>query len=51
LLQLFLFGVAPVDLPTLAGAGTSLALVAIAACVVPARRVTRIDVVSALRAD
>jgi putative ABC transport system permease protein len=50
-LQSFLFGVAPLDPPTLVGAAASLALVAIAACLVPAWRATRIDVVSALRGD
>jgi putative ABC transport system permease protein len=50
-LQAFLFGVAPADLATLTGAAALLAVVALVACLVPARRATKIDIVSALRAD
>jgi putative ABC transport system permease protein len=50
-LESFLFGVTPADPATLAGAAVLLALVAIVACLVPARRAARIDVMAALRAD
>jgi putative ABC transport system permease protein len=46
-----LYGVSPLDGPTLAGAVLSLATVAIMACWVPARRATRIDPVRVLRVE
>ena len=46
-----LYGVAPGDPTTLTAAGLTLALVAIAASVIPARRATRIDPVIALREE
>jgi predicted permease len=49
LLSGLLFGVAPTDLPTLAGVCVLLFAVAGAACFVPARRATRADPMGALR--
>jgi predicted permease len=46
-----LFGVRAADLPTLAGAATVLAAVALAACWAPARRAGRVDPAGALRVD
>ena len=51
LLRLFLFGVSPLDPITFAGAAIVFALVAMAACWWPARRVARVDPLIALRAD
>jgi putative ABC transport system permease protein len=51
LIRTWLFGIGPADLTTMAAAAGCLALVAVAACYVPARRVNRIDVVSALKAE
>jgi putative ABC transport system permease protein len=44
-----LFGLAPTDAATLAGAGLVMLLVAVAACVLPARRAVRIDPLAAIR--
>jgi putative ABC transport system permease protein len=44
-----LFGVAPVDLPTLAAVAAVLIAVALAACWLPARRAARLDPIVALR--
>ncbi len=44
-----LFGVTPTDVPTYALASMMLAAVALAACLVPARRAMRVDPVEALR--
>jgi predicted permease len=46
-----LFGVSPIDLPTLAVAAALLAVVAVAASYVPARSAARTDPMAALRAD
>ena len=51
LLAGMLFGVAPTDVATYAGAATLLAAAALVATLVPARRATRIDPVAALRLD
>ena len=50
-LQAQLFEVAPTDPATFAGAGLSLLLAGLAACVVPARRATRADPIKALRLE
>jgi predicted permease len=47
----FLYGVQPADPATLAGVVAVLALVALTACVVPARRATRVDPLVALRTE
>jgi ABC-type antimicrobial peptide transport system permease subunit len=49
LLGSFLFGVAPFDVPTLAGATALLAVVSLAATYVPARRAARVDPLSLLK--
>jgi ABC-type antimicrobial peptide transport system permease subunit len=46
-----LFGVAPLDLASFAAAPAILALVALVACLVPARRAASIDPAAALRCD
>ena len=48
-LSSLLYGVGPLDVPALAIAITSLALVALLACWLPARRATRVDPIEALR--
>ena len=49
LMRTLLFGVQPIDPPTYAIALTALAAIAVAACVVPALRATRVDPLVALR--
>jgi ABC-type antimicrobial peptide transport system permease subunit len=49
LMQSLLFGVTPVDPAAYAVATAALAAIAIAACVVPALRATRVDPLAALR--
>jgi putative ABC transport system permease protein len=51
LLTTFLFGVAPLDPAAFAGAAALLALVALGAAYIPARRATRVDPLLALRAQ
>jgi ABC-type antimicrobial peptide transport system permease subunit len=50
-LEGFLFGVAPLDLPTYMAVAGLLAGVALLACWVPARRATRVDPSKALRSE
>jgi ABC-type lipoprotein release transport system permease subunit len=47
----FVFGVGPVDLPTIGAAAALLALVAISASYIPARSTARTDPMLALRAE
>ena len=49
LLRTFLFGVTEYDIPTLVGGGTALAIVALLAAYIPARRASNIDPIVALR--
>ena len=51
LMRRLLFGVTPLDPGTDAVAATALALIAFAACAVPALRATRVDPLVALRED
>lgn len=50
LLQSFLFGVTPAVLPSYAAATLAVAVVALAACWLPARRATRVNPADAFRA-
>jgi putative ABC transport system permease protein len=49
LMESFLFGVTPTDTLTFASVSAGLALVALIACLIPARRATRVDPLVALR--
>jgi putative ABC transport system permease protein len=51
LLAALLFGIAPLDVPTLTVVGVGLALVALLASLVPAGRALRVDPLTALRED
>ena len=51
LMRSLLFGVSPTDVPTLLLTPVVLGLVAVAACIIPARRATRVDPVTALREE
>jgi ABC-type lipoprotein release transport system permease subunit len=51
LLQGWLFGISSRDPLTLAGVPALMAVVALVACLVPARRAMRLDPVAALRAE
>jgi ABC-type antimicrobial peptide transport system permease subunit len=48
-LATLLFGVKPIDVITFVGVALILALVVLAACIVPARRATKIDPLEALK--
>jgi ABC-type antimicrobial peptide transport system permease subunit len=50
LLRTQLYGVGPIDAPTIAGVPALLLIVAAVACYLPARRAMRVDPVNALRA-
>ncbi len=51
LLNGLLFGVEPVDVPTIVGAGLLLLVVALVASAIPARRATTVDPMTALRSE
>lgn len=51
LLRAFLFGVGSADPPTLAAVAGTMALVALAACYLPARQATRVDPLTALKTE
>jgi ABC-type antimicrobial peptide transport system permease subunit len=50
-LDSLLYGIEPTDPVTLASVAALLAAIALVACYVPARRATRVDPASSLRAD
>jgi ABC-type antimicrobial peptide transport system permease subunit len=51
LLASFLYGVSPFDLVTFVGVPVALGIVTLLACWLPARRATRVDPMTALRAE
>ena len=51
LLESWLYGVTPLDIPTFAGSATGVLAIAGLASYLPARRATRVDPVAALRGD
>ena len=50
-MQAMLFGITPFDLPTFLGVPIIIAVVTLAACLIPALRAARIDPLNALRQD
>ena len=51
LMSTLLFGVGPTDIPTFSSVAVLLTVVSLAACIIPARRATRVDPMFALRCE